>query len=570
MGMRGIARVFALVAACLAWGEAADGAVKLKLKGVVERYGLEEISFLIPVRVANPYDPDDVSVMGEFRAPSGRLLRLPAFYYEEADAFRNTPGEVREWRLRFSPEEVGEYRVKVTFSRRRRKAELIAEGRFICKESKRAGFIGRSGRYFTVGTGGRFVPLGANRCWGNVLDTEAYLKDMDALAKSGANVIRVWLAPWWMPVEKERGRYDAVACARLDEVVRRAERLGLRVILCIEQHGNLEPEGREVGLWPEHPYNAKNGGPCRDVMHFFTSFEAGRLFRNRLRYLVARYGYSTAIMAWELFNEVEWIPMEYGGFGRNRWLIEKWHRKMSVYLRETDPFGHLIGTSGDARLQLNLLKTKAIDFVQLHVYDDRIGEKIADEVAFVRGQAAAPVVVGEFGWRTKKKGSGYVTEGIFATFFAGGGGALPWLQDEEDVAPCYERLRAAARFFDAVSPAKGFEPIPWKDLVFARQLEGGGWSMGEASSLHFMGLRGKDEAAFFIHGPGAAEVDREKAKRGVLVTGLRPGAHVIEYWSPSAGKVVKERRVMVKSESLMLEVPAFEGELAVRVRRVGD
>ena len=163
-----------------------------------------------------------------------------------------------------------------------------------------------------------------------------------------------------------------------------------------------------------------------------------------------------------------------------------------------------------------------------------------------------------------------MTEGIFATFFAGGSGALPWLQDEADVAPCYERLRAAVRFFDAVSPAKGFEPIAWKDLVFARQLAGGGWSMGEASSLHFMGLRGKDEVALFIRGRGSAEADGEEAKRGVLVTGLRSGAHEIEYWSPSTGKILKERRVMVKSESLILEVPRFEGELAVRVRRVGD
>ena len=28
-------------------------------------------------------------------------------------------------------------------------------------------------------------------------------------------------------------------------------------------------------------------------------------YKNRLRYLVARYGYSTSVFAWEFFNEVQ-------------------------------------------------------------------------------------------------------------------------------------------------------------------------------------------------------------------------------------------------------------------------
>lgn len=37
---------------------------------------------------------------------------------------------------------------------------------------------------------------------------------------------------------------------------------------------------------------------------FFTNERARADYKQRLRYLVARYGYSTSIFAWEFFNEV--------------------------------------------------------------------------------------------------------------------------------------------------------------------------------------------------------------------------------------------------------------------------
>ena len=37
---------------------------------------------------------------------------------------------------------------------------------------------------------------------------------------------------------------------------------------------------------------------------FFTDERAKADYKNRLRYLVARYGYSTSVFAWEFFNEV--------------------------------------------------------------------------------------------------------------------------------------------------------------------------------------------------------------------------------------------------------------------------
>lgn len=562
MSWRTAMAVLLMGAAWSAWG--ADESVTLRLRGAAEQYGRQEIAFQIPERVANAYDADDVAVSGVFRAPSGKVLRIPAFYYEEADAIRNSLGKRKEWRLRFCPDEVGEYGVSVVFSRRRRQAKEIAQGSFGCVASKRTGFVKRAGRGFVVGMGGAFVPLGANRCWGNVLHTDEYLTDMERQAESGANVIRVWLAPWWMPVEPVRGRYDAIACARMDAILAKAEELGLRVILCIEQHGNLEPAGREVGRWPEHPYNANNGGPCRDIMHFFTSYEARRLFGNRLRYLVARYGHSTAIMAWEFFNEVEWIPVEYGGFAQNRPLLEEWHRVMGAYLRQLDAFGHLVATSGDAQMQVNLVKAGAVDFVQLHVYGDSLADDIANAVGDMRNRVDVPVVVSEFGWRTRKDGVGYVTEGVCSAFMSGASGALPWLQDDKNLEDGYARMKSAAEFINAISPLAGFEPIPTQNLVSARKLEGGGWAVGQDCGLKFMGLRRKDEVVLFIR--RAAATPALKGTSGVLLIGLPSSAYAVEYWDPSLGEKTGEAHVTAAGETLVVEMPEFKGQLAVRVK----
>ncbi|MCZ0212168.1 hypothetical protein OZK63_43170, partial [Streptomyces sp. UMAF16] len=54
--------------------------------------------------------------------------------------------------------------------------------------------------------------------------------------------------------------------------------------------------------WNNNPYNIANGGPCNNTWDFFSNSTAKNLFKNRMRYIIARYGYSNTIMSWELFN----------------------------------------------------------------------------------------------------------------------------------------------------------------------------------------------------------------------------------------------------------------------------
>ena len=538
----------------------------------VECHALQEIAFTPGGKAANPYDPDDISVMAEFRAPSGKRYRLPAFFYEEYDPIHNTRGEDGGWRVRFAPRELGTYAVALTVSRRGGPARELAYGVFKSAPSRRTGFVTvRNGR-FALTTGEEFLALGGNLCWGDVGRTETYLADMAALAETGAGVIRVWLAPWWLPVEHEHGRYDQAACARLDAIVQQAEKLGLKIILCLEQHGNFQPAGAEIGRWPEHPYNAARGGPCPTVRRFFNGTGARRLFRNRLRYLVARYAYSTAVMAWELFNEVELVAFDNDDFEKNLASIAAWHIHMSACLRRTDPFNHLIATSAHLPLQERLVRRGAVDFIQVHVYErGDLAERIRERLAEADYGWRVPLVVAEFGHPPPDADPRYVTRGVFASMLAGrGGGALPWLQDEKrtkERLPSYRRLAAAARFFKRVHwRNRNFAPV-------ALRVRAPGVDAVDALPK-LLALQSGDEVLLFVY-PATVAVMGEgrgavRLPVSVRIPGLRPGVYSTEFWNAEAGKIIWRVLAATTGETLNVAFPLLENDAAVRIVWVRD
>lgn len=54
-----------------------------------------------------------------------------------------------------------------------------------------------------------------------------------------------------------------------------------------------------------HRYNAKNGGPCDQCDDFWTSSSAYDAFQDYARAVVARWGASTSVFAWQMWNEMD-------------------------------------------------------------------------------------------------------------------------------------------------------------------------------------------------------------------------------------------------------------------------
>ena len=49
--------------------------------------------------------------------------------------------------------------------------------------------------------------------------------------------------------------------------------------------------------WDAHPWNLANGGWLKTPLDFFTDEQARAITRDKFRYIAARWGYSSSIMA---------------------------------------------------------------------------------------------------------------------------------------------------------------------------------------------------------------------------------------------------------------------------------
>jgi len=124
---------------------------------------------------ANPFDPDVLALDAVFAAPSGREIRLPAFWYvdysrepKEGHGVATPVGE-GGWRVRFTPVESGahQYRLEVMADG---KTSRIGTGGFAVEEAATGarGFVrvdGEGKRHFQTDDGQPPPLLGECCCW---------------------------------------------------------------------------------------------------------------------------------------------------------------------------------------------------------------------------------------------------------------------------------------------------------------------------------------------------------------------------------------------------------------------
>ncbi len=204
------------------------------------------------------------------------------------------------------------------------------------------------------------------------------------------------------------GRYYEKTAERLDEILRLSEEKGLYVMLTFDHHGIFKDFidiWASNAEWKTNPYNAANGGPCESPTDFFTNPEAKKIYKNRLRYLVARWGYSTHLACWEFFNEVDNVlnwqdipPLA----------IVNWHKEMADYLKQIDPYKHLVSTSVTSKEIPGLWEIESLDFTQHHNYGQTNGMK-KSILKYVE-KFKKPDVVGEFAMGDKGPGKDYPIE----------------------------------------------------------------------------------------------------------------------------------------------------------------
>jgi hypothetical protein len=360
-----------------------------------------------PLSYTNPFDSEDIEVLGIFKSPSGRQLVIPGFWMQPYEDQCEQPCTVENlqpsgdptWQIRFTPQETGDWSVSIQV---RDGSNLLParDAQFTVSPSDKPGFIrvGANKRYFQYTDGQTYFPIGHNLkwSWDEVGGLYAYRDWLRQLSESGGNYARLFIdEPWFIGLEWDtpagdyRGAGAQTAAARLDAVLEAAAEYGVKLQLVLLWHQSLTVyKGTPVNPpatfprpdinadWDNNPYNILYGGPIGGPAVFFFNDQAKELFRRRLRYIVSRWGYSPDIFAWEVIDEID------GTAEYDSQVSAKWLNDTASYLKELDQQGHLV-TVGSAAYDALVASTPPLDFTTTQVFQRRPIETVSDQTTLV-------------------------------------------------------------------------------------------------------------------------------------------------------------------------------------------
>ena len=585
----------------------------------------------------NPFDPDEISLECHFSSPSGKQITVPGFFYQDFSRSREKgienlievakPG----WKVRFTPLEEGTYTYYAE-AHDKKKTVKSAPREFTVKRSDSPGFLRvdkESLYYLKFDSGKPYFAVGESIAWvKRYRRTFVYDDFFQKLSENACNYTRIWLVEWNLPLEWTEsentngkvhglGKYSLDNSWRLDYIINLAGEKGIYVLLTLDTYGSIMPEKGYWGeeRWDVNPYNKKNGGPCKSPGDFWTNEEAKRLYKRRLRYIVSRWGCSPNILAFELWNEVN-APAE-------------WVKEMAGYIKEIDPWGHLVTTSVgypfkekhlyDASKIWNLPE---IDYIQGHLYGEDgnikdLAGATSAECIEVTSKYKKPFILAEIGldfgaddMEYDKKGKGtHLHNALWASMVSRSFGvAMTHWKEYVDKFNLYYQFKAVSRFAEDIdwtgsewrlaeveNLRLGTKEKTYTDLVLACVGDWGEAGGDEITVTTEGEVKGKINQ--FVHGmakDGTIRVtplfhlDYPSDGKFILeVSTVAVGADISVYvdgekaWEhefhPGPGKgewtssrLDKEYEVYIAQYDKKYEIPVSKGKHDVRIENTGD
>jgi hypothetical protein len=379
--------------------------------GCIEQFDRSDWEIRVIANWADPYDPDQVALDMHITNPDGTNMVLPCFYVS------GESGDTSFWCARLATLQSGNHIAWFQLSENGMHNSRSIDFRFTATPSIRKGFLRLHNNWsFRYDNGEPFRGIGENICWeSRDEDDSKFFKQLHEdkrfnyeymlreLAAHGGNFFRTWMIYWNLPVDWKQvtnnSRYTSTnhsfnpsGMARLDRLVELSDSLGIHMMLALESHVGLMGTG-----WEMSSYNKKNGGFAETPDEFFSNQNARTQYKKKLRLMVARYGYSPSIAAWEFFNEVDnamYHQRETAPISHHS--VTDWHREMSKYLKSIDPYKHLVTTSISHREIEGLNDIDDIDLNQKHIYCNTLG--IPQAINHFSKAHNKPYVIGECGF----------------------------------------------------------------------------------------------------------------------------------------------------------------------------
>ncbi len=529
----------------------------------VPRYESLEIVVTLVADYSNPYDARQVKLDGLFMAPDGRQVTVPGFW----------DGEIA-WRVRFTPWQEGVWRYQLTVSDSRGVSAPV-EGTFMVISSDLHGWLqvgswvnpAYSPHYLVYHDGTPFYGIGFCEAL-NILidrfDAEKGVVLFDNMKAAGANYVVWWPFYTHSPFSSRYDQYNVANLKMIDTIVANAQEEGIFLIFTVWDHPGLRTKNHPWGngQWDRNGFS-KLGG----IDDFFVSEEAWTWQENLYRYIIARWGYSTAIGMWQTVSEIN---------GTNAGAqTNPWHEKVNAYFVQNDPYRHptTASMSGDVDWPEG---HRAMDVPQVHLYDFRNGGIQGDAVKAAEILARwtlrmwqrddKPNWVGEFGM----PGNAYYPElfhnSIWAALAAGAaltpaewnsGGS--WGRPTEEM---YADMNRLARFVADI-PLAHWNPAPLQ--IVSRDPRVRGWGVaGAAGGLFWV-------QDFSPEGKPLETARREwSIRRGVEVEirGLLEGDYLVYPYDTWQGVYLETLEVScAPDQPCLLALPGFRADMAFRLER---
>ncbi|MFW6108700.1 MAG: hypothetical protein ACOC8D_02690, partial [bacterium] len=367
--------------------------------------------------------------------------------------------------------------------------------------------------------------------------------------------------------------YNLQHAWKLDYTVDLAERHDLYLHLVIDNHGKAstwcDPE------WEDNPYNKINGGFLTSPEDFFRNPIAKNIYRKKLRYIIARWGYATRLAGIELWSEVDLVGDSWNFHSNDAQAAPKvaWHREMTEYLDQIDPWDHPLTThfsTNYARIKGTLVGLSGIDYVTTDAYhgSSRSIIRYVKATAARGNQYGKPVMVTEycgspFGSTIPALRSD-LHAGLWSTYMTHTAGTpLLWWHQFIDADDQYWNFKALAAYHEG-------EDRRGKDF----QTGSVGFHANKGD-LDAMALQTARQAYVWVYSESAALKMPSRATaptfEGVVLglRGFEQGTYRVEVWDTFKGAIVATLDVEADSGRLRIPLPPFRIDCALKVKAAG-